>query len=116
MKTKLSVLLATLILSTAAVADMRPGDHHEQGQGTITAHSFRGIVNLSVDGDAARLLYKGMTNAHEETRRHGSLFITRRASPNLACTFVAEVRATYHCTLHMTEAGDLNADNVMFTE
>jgi hypothetical protein len=113
-KSAIAALLA--LAATPALADVRPGDHHESGEGVVFAGSFRGITNVRISGDAAKVLFRNMKDATETSHQYGSLTVVARSSRDIECVFEAAAVLNYDCTLHVDSRGQVEGGSVAHTQ
>ncbi len=108
------IIVLAAVFSFSATADFRVGDQAESGKGTIYASSFRGNVNVRIEGEPARLLYDNMSRASERARRRGFEFVVFRTSGNLLCYYFTDKVDSHECLAHVDSAGMVEADNIAF--
>ena len=101
---KINSLVFLVLLSVNVVADEAPkAKPSQQIEGGVFATEKAEYIHLTIQGKVAEYMFKKL-KVKEETKRTGSLFVSKKSGDDVTCTFVAEVASVYSCNFKMDES------------
>lgn len=73
----------------------------------VEAGGMRDYANVTVTGEAAKLIMKNLTSAKTTSTRHGSLITTVTLGQSIQCSYTAEVALVYSCRFSVSANGNV---------
>lgn len=96
-------IASALILMTVSISAFAGA-----GEGTISAGGMKDYANLTIKGQAAKVIFEAMNAVAVENIREGSLMTTTKLGKDITCTLSAAVVMNYSCRMSIDSSGGAN--------
>jgi hypothetical protein len=97
---KKTIIATLMLLSLSSFAG--------SGVGEISAGGMKDYANLTITGQAAKVIFDSMNDVASTSQRQGSLITTTKLGRDITCSLVAEVAMIYTCRLSIDSSGSAN--------
>lgn len=100
MKKTIASVLVMMVMSVSAFS--------AQGNGVITAGGMNDYANLTIKGEAAKVIFDAMNDVPVTSKRDGSLMTTIKLGKEITCTQTAAFAINYTCRMSIDSSGGAN--------